>query len=137
MKKIALLTLVIMSLVSPVSCYPFGSNGSWDKEENPPAQTISVTTGPSVVTVNGTAYVFNIDGFAFIPTTLIVNKGTTVTWINKYPIAHRVVADKNPLVSFNATLTTGLSFSWTFTESGNYTYYCGNHPTMNGTIVVK
>ena len=137
MKKIALLTLLIAVLVSPVSCYPFGSNGSWDKEANPPAQTIPVATGPTVVTVNGTTYAFNIDGFAFIPTTLIVNKGTTVTWTNKYPIAHRVVADKNEFVSFNATLSTGLSFSWTFTESGNYTYYCANHPTMNGTVVVK
>jgi len=137
MGKIALLALVIVVLVSPVSCYPFGSGGSWDKEENPPAQTTPVTTGPTVVTVNGTAYTMVIDGFVFNPTTLIVNKGTTVTWTNKYPIAHRVVADKNEFVSFNATLTTGLSFSWTFTESGNYTYTCGNHPTMNGTIVVK
>lgn len=135
MKKLVLLTLLIAVLVSPVSCYPFGTSGSWDKEENPPAQAAPVATGPTVVTVNGTVYAFNIDGFAFTPTILIVNKGTTVTWTNKYPIAHRVVADKNEFAS--GVLGTGLSFSWTFTESGNYTYHCANHPTMNGTVVVK
>lgn len=135
MGKIALLTLVIAVLVSQVSCYPFGSDGSWDKEENLPAQTIPVATGPTEVAVNGTAYAFDINGFAFIPTTLIVNKGTTVTWTNKYPIAHRIVADKDEFAS--ADLRTGASFSWTFTVSGNYTYHCFNHPTMNGTVVVK
>ena len=138
MKKLALLTLVIAALVSQVSCYPFGSNGSWDKEENPPAQTAPVATGPTVVTVNGTTYAFNIDGFAFTPTIIIVNKGTTVTWTNKYPIAHRVLADVSSSINFTSpNLGTGISFSWTFTESGNYTYHCANHPTMNGTIVVK
>ena len=136
MKNLALLTLLITSLVSLVSCYPFGSNGSWDKEAKPPAQTTPVATGPIVVTVNGTTYAFNIDGFAFIPSTLIVNKGTTVTWTNKYPVAHQVVADKNEFAS--GVLSTGRSFSWTFTESGNYPYHCATHnTTMNGTIVVK
>ncbi len=136
MKKIALLTLVITSLVSLVSCYPFGSNGSWDKEGNPPVQTVPETLAPTVATANGTTYTVIMDGLAFTPATLIVNKGTTVTWTNKYPVAHRVVADKNEFAS--GVLGTGLSFSWTFSESGNYTYYCANHnTTMNGTIVVK
>ncbi|MDO8715987.1 MAG: plastocyanin/azurin family copper-binding protein [Dehalococcoidales bacterium] len=135
MKNLVLLALLMGIMLSLVSCYPFGSDGSWDKEEKPPVQTTPAATGPAVVTVNGTAYAFNIDGFAFTPTILIVNKGTTVTWTNKYPIAHRVVADKDEFAS--GVLGTGLSFSWTFSESGNYTYYCANHPTMNGMVVVK
>ena len=136
MNKLALLALVIAVLASQVSCYPFGSNGSWDKEEKPAAQTTPVATGPTVVTANGTDYTVIIDGFAFTPVILIVNKGTTVTWINKYAVAHQVVADKNEFAS--GVLSTGRSFSWTFSESGNYTYHCASHnTTMNGTIVVK
>ena len=136
MKKLALLTLLMGTMLLLVSCYPFGADGGWDKEEKPPAQTTQTTTpGPTIVTANGTTAAVIIDGFAFTPTTFIVNKGTTVTWTNKYPVAHRVVADGNEFASGN--LGTGISFSWTFNESGNYTYYCGNHPTMNGTIVVK
>ena len=137
MKKIALLTLIIASLVSLVACYPFGSDGSWDKEGNSTAVTnqTSVPPVPTVVTANGTTAAVIMDGFAFTPTTLIVNKGTTVTWTNKYPVAHQVVADKNEFAS--GVLSTGRYFSWTFTESGNYTYHCANHAAMNGTIVVK
>src|SRR3990172_3974856 len=109
-------------MLSPVACYPFGADGGWDEEEKPPVQTAPTTPAPTVVTANGTTAAVIMDGFAFTPAILIINKGTAVTWTNKYPIAHRVVADKNEFVSFNASLSTGLSFSWTFTESGNYTY---------------
>ena len=78
-----------------------------------------------------------IDGFAYYPPVLTVPRGTTVTWINKYPVAHRVASNGSSPNFTSASLSTGGWFGWTFTEPGSYPYYCANHPTMKGTIVVK
>jgi len=134
MRKVALLTSLIVAMVYLASCYPFGAGGGWDTEKTPPVTTTPTTPIPTVATANGTGAV-SIDGFAYTPTTLVVTKGTTVTWTNKYPLAHRVIATKEEFAS--ADIRTGASFSWTFKESGNYTYYCSIHPTMKGTVIVE
>jgi len=85
--------------------------------------------------VNSTTVI--IDGFAYNPPVLTVPRGTTVTWINKYAVPHRVSSvGASPNFS-SPSLSTGTSFTWTFPDAGSYAYYCTIHPTMQGTIVVK
>ncbi len=135
MKKLVLLTLLIGATVALVSCYPFGADGTWDKEEKPSAQTTPTTPSPTVSTVNGTEAVIIIDINGFNPTILIVNKGTTVTWNNKSTTGHRVIADKEEFAS--GSFGPMASFVWIFNQSGNYTYHCSNHPSLKGTVIVK
>ena len=78
-----------------------------------------------------------IDGFQFTPSVLLVPVGTNVTWINKYPLPHRVNSDNASNNFTSPSLTTGLSFTWVFDTTGTFTYYCANHPTMKGTIEVR
>src|SRR3972149_10807090 len=129
MRKLAPLMLLIGVMVVLAACYPFGYSSNWATETLPPTPTTPTTPSPTVSTANGTATVI-IDNFAYNPATLIVTKGTTVTWTNKYPLAHRVNADGGGFASGN--LGTRSSFKWTFNESGNYTYHCENHPSMKG-----
>lgn len=133
MNKLVLLALLIGATIVLGSCYPFGADGTWDKEEKPPASMTPV--GPTVSTANGTEAVIIIDVSGFNPTTLIVNKGTTVTWNNKSTVAHRIIADREEFASGN--FGSGASFTWTFDQSGNYTYHCSNHPSLKGTVTVK
>jgi plastocyanin len=79
-----------------------------------------------------------IDGFGYFPAVLNITRGTTVTWMNKYPVAHRVTADNGSSVNFSsASLSTGATFVFTFNDPGNFTYHCDLHPTMKGAINVK
>jgi plastocyanin len=76
-----------------------------------------------------------IDNFTFRPQTLTVPVGTKVTWINRDDVPHTVMDTEKRFRS--AALDTDDSFSFTFTAPGEYPYYCGIHPHMTGTIVVK
>lgn len=72
---------------------------------------------------------------AFGTATLTVSVGDTVTWTNTDDSPHTVTADGGAFDSGN--LDEGLSFSFTFTEPGTYTYVCNYHDEMRATIVVE
>ena len=75
-----------------------------------------------------------IQGFAFGPSTVIVRPGTTVTWTQQDEDQHTVTADDASFAS--SPLTTGQTFTHTFTAPGTYHYHCAIHPFMHGTVVV-
>jgi plastocyanin len=76
----------------------------------------------------------NIDGFAFVPATLTVRAGGTVTWTNHDEEPHTVVASDG---SFHSPgMGTGAKFSHAFTAVGTFDYVCSIHPMMHGTVVV-
>jgi len=76
-----------------------------------------------------------IDSFSFGPETLTVAVGTTVTWINHDDTPHKVVSAGEVFKS--KVLDTAEKFSYTFTKSGTYPYFCSIHPKMTGTVVAK
>lgn len=75
-----------------------------------------------------------IENFAFTPQVLTVKPGTTVTFRNDDDIPHLVVANDNSFRS--KALDTGDTYAFTFTKAGDFAYYCGLHPHMQGKIVV-
>ena len=75
-----------------------------------------------------------IANFTFVPQTLSVPVGTTVTWVNDDDIPH-VVAEKSATFRSKA-LDTGDKFSHVFAKAGKVEYYCAIHPHMTGEIVV-
>ena len=67
--------------------------------------------------------------------------GDTITWKNADTAAHTVTsgtARDGPDDVFDSGLFgPGKSFSYEFTEEGNYPYFCLIHPWMEGTIIVS
>jgi 3',5'-cyclic-AMP phosphodiesterase len=76
-----------------------------------------------------------IDNFSFNPKELTVAAGSKVTWVNHDDVPHVVSADDKSFKS--SALDTNDQFSYTFTKSGEYDYYCSVHPRMTGKIIVK
>src|ERR1700686_4336444 len=76
-----------------------------------------------------------IDNFSFGPQTVTVPVGATVTWTNRDDIPHSVVSTDGVFKS--KVRDTDESFSYTFTKTGTYSYFCSVHPKMTGQIVVK
>lgn len=76
-----------------------------------------------------------IDNFTFGPAELTVPVGTTITWTNRDDIPHTVVSTEKVFKS--KVLDTDEKFSFTFTQAGNYPYFCSIHPKMTGKIVVQ
>jgi plastocyanin len=69
----------------------------------------------------------------FTPTTLYVEPGTKVTWVNEDPMTHNVTA--NDWGYFDG-MQRGDVVRATFDEPGIYPYACTYHPGMSGAIVV-
>ena len=76
-----------------------------------------------------------IDNFAFAPQRIVVQAGTTVTWINADDAPHTVASSTKVFKS--GALDTKDKFSFTFTTPGTYEYFCSLHPHMTGTVVVE
>ncbi|MGB7087447.1 MAG: plastocyanin [Phormidesmis sp.] len=85
----------------------------------------------------------------FEPATVTVDKGDSVTWENNKMAPHNVVFDPNgvpggkamadKLTHSQLTFSPGESYSSTFDEAGEYTYYCAPHrgAGMVGKVIVK
>jgi len=75
-----------------------------------------------------------INNFQFIPDTVTIKRGGTVTWLQKDSVAHTVaIKDIEP----SPVLNNGDTWSYSFDKTGNYNYICSIHPAMKGKIIVK
>jgi plastocyanin len=93
-------------------------------------------TGKSEVTLH-------LKGVQFTPPSIIISKGTKVTWVNDDPVIHFVNSDPHP--SHNAVpalnsleIKQGESYSYTFDQAGEWAYHCSAHVPQNmfGRIIV-
>jgi plastocyanin len=88
--------------------------------------TTTAASGPDGATIE------MIDA-CFTPTTLRVDPGAEVTFVNRDDMTHNVTA--NAWGHFD-DLELGGGFTVTFGDSGIYPYACNYHPGMTGAIVV-
>jgi plastocyanin len=81
------------------------------------------------------AAVVHIKDFKFVPATLTVAPGTTVTFVNDDQEPHTVTATNH---SFDSEgLDTNQKWAHPFAAAGTYAYFCEMHPYMHGTVIVK
>lgn len=139
MKKL-IIALVILAVVG-IGTYYFVFSNNYN---GTPAYTPSTSNSPSAntpVTIEtpetpvASSVTVDIKNFAFSPSTLNIKTGTKVTWVNNDSAPHTIVSDSGSLLD-SQTLSTGQSFSFTFTEPGSINYHCGIHPSMKGKVVV-
>lgn len=81
-------------------------------------------------------YQVKIDNFSFLPSSLIVPVGSTVTWTNQDDVPHNVRSSEGQTLK-SPVLDTDQKFSFTFTKAGTYQYFCAIHPKMTGKVVVQ
>jgi plastocyanin len=97
-------------------------------------QTVSIVLGSSTL----------IDNPGFQPNQIQIRVGDTVIWTNDDSQPHTVTSGSNgvPDDKFNSSpnfiplMTPGATFSHTFTEAGEYPYFCLLHPNMVGKVSV-
>ncbi len=96
--------------------------------------TTTTSGGGSTTTAAAGGSRVTIQNFAFSPAELTVPVGTTVTWTNSDSTSHTVTS--NDAVFESATLASGDTFDFTFTQAGEFPYHCSIHPSMTATIIV-
>jgi len=76
-----------------------------------------------------------IQNFKFLPASVTIAPGTTVTWVNHDEETHTVTSAAGSLASTG--LEHDATFAHTFATPGTYTYFCALHPLMRATVVVQ
>lgn len=96
---------------------------------------------PAVVESGGEVQITN---YGFIPGTISIKKGSSVTWTNQDREPHQVATDPYPirdnLAGFDSeeALITRDSFTYIFEQSGRYTYHDPLNPQkFKGIVVVE
>jgi plastocyanin len=98
------------------------------------------SAGDSVTISPGSSVPSN--GKFFVPETLTVSTGTTVTWTNGDSTLHTVTSGSaesgNSGTEFDSSyLAAGKTFQHQFGTAGTFDYYCTLHPWMKGKVVVS
>ncbi len=80
------------------------------------------------------------NGSCFLPSEVTIGVGETISWVNDSVTIHTITSG-NPADGFDGIFDSeivmaGDTFSHTFTESGQFNYYCQIHPWMQGTVMV-
>jgi plastocyanin len=100
----------------------------------PPSPTPAPT--PTPVTCSATGSAVQIVSFQFMPSSLCVAPGTTVTWTQEDATAHTVTSTGSNWSKDSGALSQNATFSVTFDTPGVYSYWCAFHHFMLGTVKV-
>jgi plastocyanin len=119
-------------LVGLVAVLALGGCGKDDKgDKGAKAQGGAESSAP----LSGDAPV-KIVNFEFKPQKVVVKPGTKVTWTNDDTTIHDI-KDTSPLATpVSNDLAKGDTFSITYGQPGSYSYICGIHQYMTGTVEV-
>jgi plastocyanin len=76
-----------------------------------------------------------IKSTGFVPKTITINHGDSVSWKNVDTKSHQVVANDGSFAS--PIIGAGKTYTHTFTAAGTFRYHDALHPSLTGTIKVK
>jgi LPXTG-motif cell wall-anchored protein len=102
---------------------------------------ISILSAAFVLSIamGGPAFAASVsaEDFVFVPKTVTINVGDSITWTNNGTSLHTATADDSSFDS--GTLNAGDTFTHTFNTPGTIPYHCEFHQGqgMVGTIVVN
>ena len=116
-------SLVVCTLIVVAS----GACGGGDKKDDKKAGG-AVSGEPAVKIVN----------FQFEPKALTVKAGTTVKWTNEDTATHSIKDTSQLATPVSPDLVgKGSTFSITYGQPGSYSYICGIHQYMSGSVQVS
>lgn len=102
-------------------------------EAEPKEQLPAVEPAPVVATAK--THKVEIMNFAFSSASLEISVGDIVEFTNLDAVKHSAVEDNG--VFDTGLLAKGESKQIAFSEAGEFAYYCGPHPDMRASIIVK
>ena len=82
----------------------------------------------------------DIEDICYIPSTIVVEKGKSITWINEDSSFHSVTSGfyGEPTGLFDSGyLDPYQSYTLSFDEFGTYDYFCTLHPWMKAQVIVE
>jgi len=131
MKKALYLSFSLLAIFSLIAVAP-----SAFAEHGEGGMAVTVTNAPG----SSTPGCETTDN-CFMPSTVVITAGGTVTWENTDNAAHTATsgspADGPDGVWDSSLMMVNGSYSVTLDDEGTYPYFCMVHPWMSGTVIVE
>lgn len=134
MKKYLIISLIV--IVATACILVAGCTASTNVTKNPNPTVASTSATRSSPSSSNATYTVTIKNFTFQPSTLTIEKGTTITWVNEDSVAHTVTSDDGKFSS-SGNLNKADAYQFQFNTPGSYDYHCSPHPFMKGKINVE
>ena len=138
MKTGLILLVIIIVVVSACGCTQTLPVDQPTAKITSPPQTTQPLTGTTIPVLRTTGSVssntINITNFAFDPNSITVKLGSTVRWVNRDSVPHRILFANG---ADSKILAPSQSWSNKFDQAGTFDYACTIHPTMQGTVIVE
>lgn len=130
MKAWAVAGIAGLTLAASVACFSERTGG--------PVASLADCQVP-VTVIDSMHYLVAIRNFAFVPDSIAVPVGATVTWVNCEDPGHDVHTTTSDTsgVWDSPELNTGARFSHRFATPGEFPYHCTPHDFMRAAIVVQ
>jgi plastocyanin len=123
-------SLLLVGLIAVLALGACGKDDKGDQGAKPPP-----SSAQGSVPLSGDAPV-DIAVFEFKPQTVTVRPGTKVTWTNRDTAIHSIKDTSSLATPVSKELGKGDTFSTTFPSPGSFSYICGIHTYMKGTVEV-
>jgi amicyanin len=138
MKTSLILFVITIIVVSTCGCTQLSPSVQPSVTATAPLETtqqLTITTIPVPRTTGSVSEnTINITNLAFDPDSITVKLGSTVRWVNRDSVPHRILFADG---ADSKVLAGSQSWSRKFDQAGTYDYACTIHPTMQGTVIVE
>ena len=142
MKNSGLIIIVIIALiiVGGLAYYFLSMNSLSDinnTNTNQPSSNNQPESNNIITETTSTPKTYDVEikNFAFSPSSLTIKKGDSIRWTNRDSVDHTATSDNNAFDS--PLLSDDESFTFTFNNAGEFSYYCKPHPYMKAKIIVE
>ena len=143
MKYVILLVVIVVVAGGAYALIGRDSGGSVLPSPTPSA-SVSVSPTPRITpnatktpTPSPVAHNATIQGFAYIPATLTVRRGDTISFRNLDSVAHTVTALNGAFDTGSINPGQVATLMTANLAPGTYQYTCTPHPSMRGTLIVQ
>jgi LPXTG-motif cell wall-anchored protein len=129
---------LVVALVGPAAL-----SAAQDGEAEAPATSSGAVTAPAASAESDTieatssakqsAHEVLMRDIEFVPKTITVDVGDTITWRNEDSEPHNAIANDNSIFS-TETIQQGETVSATIDQAGTIPYFCSIHAGMKGTV---
>ncbi|HJJ21507.1 MAG: plastocyanin/azurin family copper-binding protein [Crenarchaeota archaeon] len=139
-KKIIPLVIVLGVSILIIGIYLSSLNFEETDSEEINSQVEEIITVDVVMPIKVSRPGCDIEDICYIPSTVIVEKGKSVTWLNEDSSFHSVTSGfyGEPSGIFDSGyLDPYQYYTLSFDEYGTYDYFCTLHPWMKAQVIVK
>ena len=103
-----------------------------------PEPTATATPTPTATATPTPTFTSNISGYSL--SNITISAGTVIKWINSHSAPHTVTSGTPGNLSDiwdSGTISNGNSYSYEFSNSGTFQYFCKIHTSMRATVTVN